>query len=80
MTLAADGQLAVSLIKSAHFDIVVTDLLMSGLDGFQVLKAAKKKDAWTIVIILTGYGDMESAVDALRLGADDFLQKPCGPK
>jgi DNA-binding NtrC family response regulator len=79
VTLAADGQQAVSLIKSDHFDIIVTDLLMPGLDGFQVLKAAKQKDVRTIVIILTGYGDMESAVDALRLGADDFLQKPCDP-
>lgn len=79
VTQAANGEQAVNLIKSGHFDIVVTDLVMPGLDGFQVLKAAKQKDVRTIVIILTGYGDMESAVDALRLGADDFLQKPCDP-
>jgi len=79
VTLAATGEEAVFLINNGCFDIVVTDLVMPGLDGFQVLKAAKKKDVRTIVIILTGYGDMESAVDALRLGADDFLQKPCDP-
>ena len=79
VTLAANGEEAVRLIKNGHFDIIVTDLVMPGLDGFQVLKAAKKKDVRTIVIILTGYGDVESAVDALRLGADDFLQKPCDP-
>jgi hypothetical protein len=50
---------------------------MPGLDGFQVVKAAKKKNLQTMVIILTGYGAVESAIDALRLGADDFLQKPC---
>lgn len=77
VTLAANGKEAVDLIADTHFDVVVTDLLMPGLDGFQVLKAAKKKDPNIMVIILTGYGDMESAVDALRLGADDFLQKPC---
>lgn len=77
VTLAANGEEAVDMIAGTHFDIVVTDLVMPGIDGFQVLKAAKKKDARTIVIILTGYGDIESAVDALRLGADDFLQKPC---
>ena len=49
---------------------------MSEIDGFQVLQAAKRKDGQTIVIILTGYGDMKSAINALRLGADDFLQKP----
>ena len=58
--------------------ITVTDLFMPpGLDGFQVLKAAKRKDPQTMVIILTGYADLRSSVDALRLGADDFLQKPC---
>ncbi len=79
VTLAASGEEAIDMIKSGHFDIVVTDLMMPGLDGFQVLKAAKKREARTMVIILTGYGDMDSAVDALRLGADDFLQKPCDP-
>ena len=79
VTVAANGEEAVDMITSGHFDIVVTDLIMPGLDGFQVLKAAKKRDARTMVIILTGYGDMDSAVDALRLGADDFLQKPYDP-
>jgi DNA-binding NtrC family response regulator len=74
---AAKGEEAVEMMAGKHFDIIVTDLLMPGLDGFQVLKEGKKKDPGTMVIILTGYGDMESAVDALRLGADDFLQKPC---
>ena len=79
VTLATNGEEAVDLINSGHFDIVVTDLMMPGLDGYQVLKAAKKRDARTMVIILTGYGDLDAAVDALRLGADDFLQKPCDP-
>ena len=79
ITRATSGEEAISKINNDYFDLVVTDLLMPGLDGFQVLKAAKKKDPLTMVIILTGYGDMESAVDSLRLGADDFLLKPCDP-
>lgn len=79
VTLAENGEEAINLISDSHFDIVVTDLLMPGLDGFQVLKAAKEKDERTAVIILTGYGDIDTAVDALRLRADDFLQKPCDP-
>jgi DNA-binding response OmpR family regulator len=75
--LAACGEEAIVKINYLCFDLVVTDLLMPGLDGFQVLKAAKQKDAQTMVIILTGNGDLASAIDALRLGADDFLQKPC---
>lgn len=68
---------ALDKLKKKTFDFVVTDLVMPGLDGFQVLKEAKRNSPDTSVIILTGYGNMVSAVDALRLGADDFLQKPC---
>jgi DNA-binding response OmpR family regulator len=50
---------------------------MPGLNGLQVLEAAKQRNPMTVVVILTGNGGMESAIDALRLGADDFLQKPC---
>jgi YesN/AraC family two-component response regulator len=75
--LATSGEEAIDKITSSHWDLVVTDLLMPGLDGFQVLKAAKRRDPNIMVIILTGYADMQSAIDALRLGADDFLQKPC---
>lgn len=77
VTTAASGEEAVTKINTQFFDLVITDLLMPGLDGFKVLKAAKQKSLQTIVIILTGYRAVEAAIDALRLGADDFLQKPC---
>ena len=77
VTTAASGEEAIARINTGLFDLVTTDLLMPGLDGFEVLKAAKQRSLQTIVIILTGNGAMESAIDALRLGADDFLQKPC---
>ena len=63
--------------REAQYDLVITDLMMPGIDGFGVLKAVKDMAPLTSVIILTGYGDMRSAIDALRLGADDFLLKPC---
>lgn len=77
VTTAASGEEAIAKINTGFFDLVTTDLSMPGLDGFQVLKAAKKRNFETMVIILSGCGDMETAIDALRLGADDFLQKPC---
>ena len=76
ITQANSGEAAIARIEHEPFDLVMTDLSMSEIDGFQVLQAAKRKDGQTIVIILTGYGDMKSAINALRLGADDFLQKP----
>ena len=77
LTVAASGEEAIARINAGSFDLVMTDLIMTGLDGFQVLKACKQKDAQTMVIIFTGYADLDAAVDALRLGADDFLEKPC---
>jgi len=73
----ASGDEALNRLESRNFDLVITDLMMPGLDGFGVLKAAKRLAPITSVIILTGYGDMHSAIDALRLGADDFTIKPC---
>lgn len=72
-----DGESAIALLKQERIDLVVTDLMMEGLDGIQVLKQAKKIDPELSVVILTGYGDMASAIDALRLGADDYMLKPC---
>lgn len=76
--LAADcGTSALAFLATTHIDLVVTDLMMEGMSGIQVLEAVKANNPDTAVIILTGYGDLTSAIDALRLGADDYLLKPC---
>jgi len=77
VNVASSGEEGIAKIDDAHFDLVITDLSMPGLDGFQVLKAAKRRNMLTMVIILTGYADQKASVDALRLDADDFLEKPC---
>jgi len=80
VALASSGEKAISLLNSSQFDLLITDLSMPGIDGIQVLREAKKIHSLTGVIILTGYGDMASAIDALRLGADDYILKPCDPE
>ena len=77
VTAVASGSEAINALENAEYDLVITDLMMLDVDGFKVLKIAKKLAPLTSVIILTGYGDTQSAIDALRLGADDFLRKPC---
>lgn len=77
VTAAASGGEAISALHDKQYDVVITDLMMHDIDGLAVLKAVKKQAPTTSVIILTGYGDMRSAIDALRLGADDFTLKPC---
>ena len=74
---AENGESALAELKEKRFDLIITDLMMEGLDGIQLLKQAKKSASGIPVIILTGYGDMSSAIDALRLGADDYMLKPC---
>ncbi len=80
VTTAKSGEDAVKMLGAAYFDLVVTDLVMDKIDGIQVLKKAKAVNADTKVIILTGYGDMTSAIDALRHKADDYMLKPCEPE
>lgn len=77
VTTASNGTEAVEALQHNEYDLVITDLRMPELDGFGVLKTVKQCSPQTSVLILTGYGDMRSAIDALRLGADDFALKPC---
>jgi len=77
VTPVADGKEAIAELEKRQYDLVITDLMMPDVDGFGVLKYVKQHTPQTSVIILTGYGDIRAAIDALRLGADDFTLKPC---
>jgi len=77
VTAADGGRQALATLAEGEFDLVITDLVMPEIDGLGVLKAAKETAPHIGVIILTGYGDIGSAIAALRLGADDFTLKPC---
>jgi DNA-binding NtrC family response regulator len=77
VTRASSGESAVELLGANHFDLVITDLVMESTDGIQVLKKTKELNSNIQVIILTGFGDVDSAIEALRSQADDFLLKPC---
>jgi DNA-binding NtrC family response regulator len=72
----ADGTQALQLLKETVFDCVVTDVRLPGADGLQVLKAAKTARPDTEVIVMTAFATIEHAVEAMRLGADDYIQKP----
>jgi two-component system response regulator HydG len=76
---AADGSRARERLADRGvepYDVVVTDLRLPGADGVEVLRAARSRDARTAVILMTAYGTIETAVEAMKLGAFDFLQKP----
>ena len=74
---AASGSEALELLKQDPFDLVLTDLKMQEVDGIEVLRRAREIAPQAVVMILTGYGSLESAIEALRMGAYDYLLKPC---
>ncbi len=73
---AGGGQDALVLLAGDPFDVVVTDLRMPGVDGLAVLRAARARPAPPAVILLTAYGTAESAVEAMKAGAADYVTKP----
>ncbi len=64
------------LLQAGYFDIVITDIRMPGQDGISFLRELKKRRADQAVIVMTAYGSVESAVEAIKLGAFDYMQKP----
>ena len=75
-----NGAEAIEMITGSHYDMVITDLVMTPVDGLEVLKKSKEIRPEILVIILTGFGDMGSSIDALRLDADNYMLKPCEPE
>ncbi|MDA8155150.1 MAG: sigma-54 dependent transcriptional regulator [Actinomycetota bacterium] len=75
----ASPENALSVIESSSVDIVLSDLRMPGMDGLEFLKKAREISPETEVIIITGQGTIKSAVEALKFGAYDFIEKPLNP-
>ena len=71
-----DGKEALAILKDQIFDCVITDVRLPGADGLQVLKAAKTGRPATEVLVMTGFATIEHAVEAMKAGADDYIQKP----
>src|SRR5213596_4170087 len=76
VTTASSGEAAMKFAKDRRFDLVLTDLKMTGMDGIELLQHLLALDSSIIVLLLTAHGTIDSAKDALRRGAFDYLQKP----
>lgn len=71
------GEEALEIARTNPVDIAVVDLKMPGMDGIETLEALKKAHSWMEIVILTGHGTIDSALEATRSGAYSYLQKPC---
>jgi two-component system response regulator AtoC len=79
VTTAENGTKAISLIKDNVYDMVITDMKMPDITGIDVLRKVKEVSPSTIVVVITAFGSIENAVEAMRLGAFNYLIKPFSP-
>jgi len=77
VAVAADGRAAIDALKAEEFDVALVDLVMPEVDGIGVLRKAMELDAPPEVVIVTGNGTVDTAIAAMKLGAYDYLTKPC---
>ena len=73
---ASDGDEAISKVQNKKFDLLLLDIKMPKVDGFEVLRFVKKSFPSVKVIMLTGFADLKNAIESKKLGAEDFVSKP----
>lgn len=73
---ASSGEDAVAKVDSQSFDLIVLDLAMPGIDGLETLKRIKAKQPDAEIIMLSGQGSIKTSIEAMKLGAEDFIEKP----
>src|ERR1043166_1110175 len=73
---AADGTVALAAVEGREFGVIITDLRMPGADGLAVLKRAREISPQPLVLVMTAHGSVDTAVEALRTGATDYILKP----
>lgn len=77
VTAVNSGDAALQALMNNSFDVMVLDLKMPGMDGIAVLHEMRKLGLFTEVLVLTGHGSIDTALEAIQLGAYDYLTKPC---
>lgn len=73
---APSGERALQIMESSEFDLIITDLKMSGMSGMDLIARVKERAPHLSIVILSGYGDMDDVIKAMRVGITDYLKKP----
>lgn len=79
ITTVSSGEEALKILEEKSFDIILTDIKMPGLPGLELLSTISNKYPDTAIIVITGYATVKTAVEAMKLGAVDFIPKPFTP-
>jgi DNA-binding response OmpR family regulator len=79
VTVAASGEEAVTLFERQHYDLMLVDLQMPGINGIQVVEALRTRNLDTVVIVLTGHGSLETAIEGMHQGVFDYMLKTSDP-
>ena len=77
---AQNGLIALDMLQNHHYDLILTDIMMDDMTGIELLKKTKENFPEISVLLMTGYSSLDTAVEAIRLGASDYLIKPCSKK
>jgi len=80
VTIAKSGDIGLSLVEQQHYDLILLDLMMPSLSGFDVLAHVKKLHPDTVIIVISGYATVENSIEAMKRGAFDFIPKPFSPE
>jgi len=80
VTIAESGEVGLKMIERRHYDIVLLDLMMPSLSGFDVLAHIKTLHPDTVIIVISGYATVENSIEAMKRGAFDFIPKPFSPE
>jgi DNA-binding response OmpR family regulator len=80
VAVAENGKVAIERLERSAFDLLICDLKMPGVDGLEVIRTAQQRDPELAIIVLTGHGDLESAIEGLRRGIFDYLLKTTPPE
>jgi DNA-binding NarL/FixJ family response regulator len=77
---AESGSIALEMLRNDNYDLILTDIMMDDMTGIKLLKNIKKNFPEILVILMTGHSSLDTALEAIRLGASDYLIKPCSKK
>jgi DNA-binding NarL/FixJ family response regulator len=77
---AESGSIALEMLRNDNYDLILTDIMMDDMTGIELLKIIKKNFPEILVVLMTGYSSLDTAIEAIRLGASDYLIKPYSKK